>query len=109
MSPELSQQKLKCYVKWGLALNSVKNILLECRQENKKDKSEILIEATRHIQHAIDLSCEFPRNDLRRFLTLSTAIALYCHLHQYNYVELDRQIILRMSKRYPRPAVGDLL
>jgi tetratricopeptide (TPR) repeat protein len=109
MSPELSEQRLKCYVEWGQALSRVKNILLQCRKEDEKDKAGILIEATHHIQQAIDLSCEFPRNDLRRFLTLSTAIALYCHLHQYSYVELDRQIILRMSKRYPRPAVGELL
>ena len=109
MSPQLSEQKLKLYSQWGLALNRVKNILLECRNEKNKDTSKILIEATKHIQQAIDLCCEFPNNDLRRFLTLSMSIALYCHLRQYNYVELDRQIILRMSKRYPRPAVGELL
>jgi tetratricopeptide (TPR) repeat protein len=109
MSPDLSAQKLKRYTQWGFALSRVNNILLECRKETEKDKTGILSEATRHIQQAIDLCCEFPRNDLRRFLTLGTAIGLYCHLHQYSYVELDRQIILRMSKRCPRPAVGDLL
>ena len=109
MLPELSERKLKYYVQWGKALSRVKDILLECRKDKQRDKAEILIEATRHIKQAIDLSCEFPKNDLRRFLTLSIAIALYCHLQHYSYVELDRQILLRMSKRYPRPAVGDLL
>ncbi len=109
MPSNLSENKIKSYVQWGLALSHVKDILLQCRQEDISNKAEILIEATRHIKQAIDLSCEFPRNDLRRFLTLSTAIALYCHLHHYSYVELDRQILLRMSRRYPRAAVGDLL
>ena len=57
----------------------------------------------------MELSWEFPSSDIRRFLTLSTSIALFCHLHCYAYVEFDRQILLRMARRYPRPAFGDIL
>lgn len=101
-----SEQNTNPYMEWGLALSRVKDILLCCRN---KDDSHTLIEATSCMSMAIELSCEFPRNDIRRFLTLSTSIALYCHLRCYGYVEFDRQILLRMSKRYPRPAVGDIL
>jgi len=109
MAPDLSAKKIERYTQWGHALGRVKNILLECRKGSEQDKAEILVEARQQMQIAIELSCEFPRNDLRRFLTLGTAIALYCHLQQYNYVELDRQIILRLSRRFPTPSVGDLL
>lgn len=109
MPHSLSDKKIKSYVQWGLAISHVKDILIQCRQKDNPDRADLHIEATRYLKQAVALSCEFPRNDLRRFLTLSTAIALYCHLHHYNYVELDRQILLRMSKRYPRALVGDLL
>ncbi len=103
MSPD---QNTNQYMEWGLVLSRVKDILLSSRN---KDEAQALIEATSCMSRAIELSCEFPRNDIRRFLTLSTSIALYCHLRCYGYVEFDRQILLRMSKRYPRPAIGDIL
>ncbi len=91
---------------WGRALSRVKDILLECRKKEQKETAEILIEATRYIKQAIDLSCEFSINDLRRFLTLSTAIALYCHLGHYSYVELDRQTIVAHVQALPAPSGG---
>ncbi len=102
----LPDKKIKNSVEWGLALSRVKDIMIQCR---KKKTAEELIEATRCIKKAIELSWEFPCGDVRRFITLSTAIALFCHLHCYGYVEFDRQILLRMAKRYPRPMFGDIL
>lgn len=106
----LSDDQTKNYAQWGLALSRVKEIMCRCSTPGQlDDNSEVLIEATRHLRQAIELSGSFPKNDFRRFLTIGTAIALYCHLGHYSYVELDRQILLRMSRRYPRPALGDML
>lgn len=102
----LPEQKIKNHVEWGIAISRVKNIMLICRHN---ETPEQLIEATRSMKKAIELSWEFPGTDIRRFLTISTAIALYCHLHCYAYVEFDRQILLRMARRYPRPVFGDIL
>lgn len=102
----LPNTKIKSSVEWGIAITRVKNIMLQCRQ---KERAEDLIEATRSIKRASQLSWEFPSNDVRRFLTLSTSIALFCHLHCYSYVEFDRQMILRMARRHPRPIFGDIL
>lgn len=109
MLPKLSEEQIKSYVHWGRAYSRVKAIMLERRKQGQTDQTEFLIEATDCIKQAMDLATAFPKNDLRRFLTISTAIALYCHLHHFDYVELDRQILLRMSKRFPRPPIGDLL
>ncbi len=102
----LAEHKVRNYVEWGLAINRVKNIMILC-QKNKTP--EQLIEATRSLKRANDLALDFPSNDIRRFITLSTSIALYCHLHCYAYVEFDRQVLLRMARRYPRPVFGDML
>jgi len=102
----LSEQKIKSYVEWGVAISRVKEIMLKCRD---KETPEELIEATRCLKQAIEISWMFPGNDIRRFLTLSLSIALYCHLRCYAYVEFDRQMILRMARRYPRPVFGEIL
>ncbi len=94
------------YVQWGLAISRVKNIMLICREN---ETPEQLIEATRYMKAALELSWEFPNGDLRRFLTLSTSIALYVHLRSYDYIEFDRQILLRIARRYSRPIYGDVL
>ncbi len=102
----LPDRRIKNSVEWGYAMDRVKNIMLKCR--NKRTVEE-LIDATRWIRRAIELSWEFPGSDVRRFLTLSTSIALFCHLHCYGSVEFDRQILLRMARRYPRPIFADIL
>ena len=99
-------EKLNIAVEWGVAIAKVKEIMLKTGE--KRDPGE-LIEATRCVKKAVALSCHFNQSDVRRFLTLSTSIALFCHLHCYAYVEFDRQMLLRMARRYPRPAFGDVL
>jgi len=102
----LPDKRIKSSIAWGNAISRVKSIMLDCRE---KESSEELIDATRCVRKAVELSCQFPCSDVRRFMTLSTAIALFCHLHCYAYVELDRQMLMRMAKRYPRPVFGDIL
>lgn len=102
----LPENKVKTAVEWGFAISRVKTIMLNSRE---KESSEELIEATRAIKKALELSWQFPCSDLRRFLTLSTSIALFCHLRCYGYVEFDRHLLLRISRRYPRPIFGDIL
>ena len=102
----LPDKNVKNYVEWGYAISRVKSIMLKCRE---KETAEELIDATRCLKKATELSWQFPSSDIRRFITLSTSIALFCHLHCYGYVEFDRQIILRMARRYPRPVFGDIL
>ncbi len=87
----LPDKKMKDSVEWGYAMNRVKSIMLKCRE---RKTAEELIEATRCIKRAVELSWKFPCSDIRRFLTLSTSIALFCHLQCYGYVELDRQILI---------------
>ena len=102
----LPDKKINNSVEWGYAISRVKSIMIKCRVEKS---AEELVEATRCIKRAAELSWEFPCSDMRRFLTLSTSIALFCHLHCYGYIEFDRQMLLRMARRYPRPAFGDIL
>jgi tetratricopeptide (TPR) repeat protein len=102
----LVDKKIQNYVEWGQIISHVKDIMLRCRQNRS---AEDLIDATRCIKRAVEISWQFPSGDMRRFITLSTAIALFCHLGCYSYVEFDRQMLLRMAKRYPRPIFGDIL
>ena len=102
----LPEQEIKKSVEWGIAVCRVKKIMLACQQN---ESAEDLIEATRFMKRAMELSWQFSGTDVRRFLTLSTSIALYCHLRCYGYVEFDRQLLLRMAKRYPRPVFGEIL
>lgn len=100
------KSEISKYAEWSNNISLAKNIMLKCR--TKANPAE-LVEAKYCLKKAAEISFHFPPNDLRRFMTLSLSIAFFCHLGCYAYIEFDRQMLLRMARRYQRPIFGDVL